>query len=324
MAVSLPAPPEGKTGWPWEAPPIQSCDRSGSALPKISIITPSLNQGAFIEETIRSVLLQGYPSLELIIIDGGSTDQTLEILRRYEQFLAYWISDPDRGQSHAVNKGLAKATGDVIGWLNSDDIYCPDTFHQVASVYTANPTSIIAGTVLDFDGTKEWLSVTQDGFVNGITTFWRPEAAYHQPGVFIPRSILAEVGPLDESLVFCMDFDLYCRLEQRQVKAVVLQEVLAKFRRHPASKTSTLSKTHRVEQPRVCKRYIESPELLSELDFKDVKWISSNIGECIRSNNFSQLLEEVHIAPQVGILGKLAAFVAKEQFSRLRRRLSCT
>jgi hypothetical protein len=121
-----------------------------------------------------------------------------------------------------------------------------------------------------------------------------------------------------------MDYDLFCRLEKRQIKAVVLEEVLAKFRRHPSSKTSTLMKTHRVEQPRVCKRYIgESPELLLELDMKDVKWISSNIGECVRAKDFSSLRDEVHIAYQVGILGKLIAFAANEQFDKLRQRLSC-
>jgi len=121
-------------------------------------------------------------------------------------------------------------------------------------------------------------------------------------------------------LMFCMDFDLYCRLEQRQVKAVVLEEVLAKFRRHASSKTSTLSKTHRIEQPKVCKRYIkESPELLSELALKDLNWISSNIRECIRSKDLPSLVNEVHIAYQIGLLGAFPAFAAKALFNKLRR-----
>src|SRR5436190_18724174 len=118
----IPPPPPGKTGWPWneETPPpeIMPDDR---ALPRVSIITPSFNQGRFIEETIRSVLLQGYPNLEYIIIDGGSTDDSLEIIRKYDPWITLWVSEKDRGQSHAINKGLSKATGEILCWLNSDD-----------------------------------------------------------------------------------------------------------------------------------------------------------------------------------------------------------
>src|SRR5262245_50300660 len=108
--AELPPPPSGKTGWPWtdETPPLPSTQPDGSPWPRISIVTPSYNQSEFIEETIRSVLLQGYPDLEYIIIDGGSTDQSLDIIRKYARWLAYWISEKDRGQSHAINKGFER------------------------------------------------------------------------------------------------------------------------------------------------------------------------------------------------------------------------
>ena len=103
--------------------------------PKISIVTPSFNQGQFIEETIRSVLDQDYPNLEYLVIDGGSTDQTIDIIRKYETQLSYWESEKDRGQVHAINKGLARATGDIFAYINSDDIYLPGTFATVAKYF---------------------------------------------------------------------------------------------------------------------------------------------------------------------------------------------
>lgn len=110
----------------------------GSPWPRISIVTPSYNQGQFIEETIRSVLLQGYPNLEYIIIDGGSTDESIEIIKKYESHLKYWTSEKDRGQYHAINKGFAHATGEILGWINSSDLFCSWTFEVLASVFNQN------------------------------------------------------------------------------------------------------------------------------------------------------------------------------------------
>jgi glycosyltransferase involved in cell wall biosynthesis len=107
--------------------------------PKISIVTPSFNQGRFIEKTILSVIEQDYPNLEYIIIDGGSTDESVEVIKKYDQHLAYWVSEPDRGQSHAINKGFERATGEIFGWLNSDDWYHPGALKAVAEAFAANP-----------------------------------------------------------------------------------------------------------------------------------------------------------------------------------------
>ena len=132
---ALPAPSSGKTGWPWTVCTSGPDCSSISHCPTISIITPSFNQGQFIEETIRSVLLQGYPKLEYIIIDGGSTDETVAIIKKYEPWLTYWVSEVDRGQPHAINKGIAMATGDILAWINSDDIYLPGLLDKVARFY---------------------------------------------------------------------------------------------------------------------------------------------------------------------------------------------
>ena len=122
----LPSLPAGKAGWPWTKESQRKSVASGDGmppLPRLSVVTPCYNQESFIEETIRSVLLQGYPDLEYIIIDGGSTDGTLDVIQKYEPWLTHWESKPDRGQSHAINKGWKLATGEMVGWLNSDDIY---------------------------------------------------------------------------------------------------------------------------------------------------------------------------------------------------------
>ena len=115
----------------------------GSPWPRVSIVTPSYNHGQFIEETIRSVLLQGYPNIEYIIIDGGSSDETLDIIRKYEPWLTHWVSEPDMGQSHAINKGFARCSGDVVAWLNSDDEYLPGTLGIVGHYMEKNPAADI-------------------------------------------------------------------------------------------------------------------------------------------------------------------------------------
>src|SRR5437660_10608827 len=108
-------------------------------LPRISIVTPSFNQGPFLERTIRSVLDENYPDLEYIIIDGGSTDESVDIIKRYARHLAYWVSEPDAGQSNAINKGLRRATGTILAWLNSDDCYLPGVFQTIVETARAHP-----------------------------------------------------------------------------------------------------------------------------------------------------------------------------------------
>src|SRR5262245_16909311 len=135
--AELPPPPVGKIGWPWtiETLKLPSVSSDGLPWPSISIVTPSYNQGQFIEETIRSVLLQGYPNLEYIIIDGGSKDQTVDIIHKYEPWLTYWVSRKDRGQAHAINDGLRRASGTIFNWINSDDVLAPNALATIALLF---------------------------------------------------------------------------------------------------------------------------------------------------------------------------------------------
>ena len=253
----LPPPPPGKTGWPWteESPQLpetmpdpstlrqaQGGVGSGQAAPwpRVSIVTPSYNQGQFIEETIRSVLLQWYPNLEYMIIDGGSTDGSVEIIRKYEPWLAYWVSEPDRGQSHALNKGFARATGELLGWLNSDDLYVRGVLPAVGKAYSEHPGSIIAGAVVDFDMDtgEEWV-IQQWGLTfETMVKFWEERSVFRQPGFFFPRLAYEGVARIDESLHYAMDYDLFCRLLQR-CQVTYIDRILARARFHDTSKTMT-------------------------------------------------------------------------------------
>jgi glycosyltransferase involved in cell wall biosynthesis len=212
----------------------------GRPWPKISIVTPSFNQGQFIEETIRSVLLQRYPNLEYIIIDGGSTDESIEIIKKYEKHLTYWVSEPDRGQSHAINKGFERTTGDIFNWLNSDDLLCPGALFAVSNTWVENPGAIIAGPVINFnqDGLENLIkpnALSLENFLN-IRKEKANSMIWHQPGTYLPRSQVKKIGGIREDLHYSMDHILMIELLQI-CNVVYIPEKLAKFRLHVDSKT---------------------------------------------------------------------------------------
>lgn len=241
----LPPPSPGQTGWPWRvgSPQLPDSMPDGQLWPRISIVTPSFNQAQFIEETIRSVLLQGYPNLEYIVIDGGSTDGSADIIRKYEPWLAYWTSGKDRGQSHAINKGWEKATGDLIAYLNSDDTYLLGAFERVARAWTTNRrAAAIVGAFQETDAESRPTSGPAIPYLPAPTpldlTIIDHEKWFlpQQPG-FWSRAALDEVGRwLREDLHYTMDRELYYRL--CRVGAVVLiDDVLATYRFHQTSKS---------------------------------------------------------------------------------------
>lgn len=233
-------PSQGKTGWPWtdESTPLPNKMQDGSPWPKISIVTPSYNQAQYLEETIRSVLLQNYPNLEYIIIDGGSTDNSVEIIKKYEPWLAYWNSERDRGQSQAINKGFSIATGELAGWLNSDDIFFPGAINKVVTYWTANnkPEALITGTKLKGDSNLQTISRLEQ-FPFTIQHLINKNII-EQPSTFYPVSLLRKVGCIDERYRMSMDYDLWLRMAKQGIDLVFLNEDLAITRIHSSAKTT--------------------------------------------------------------------------------------
>lgn len=217
MITRLPSPPPEKTGWPWTKASLSPSDLQSetlSWLPRVSIVTPSYNQGQFIEATLRSVLLQGYPNLEYIVIDGSSTDDSVSIIRRYEPWLAYWVSEPDRGQSHAINKGLERGTGEIFAWLNSDDLLLPGALWRIADAYRSHPDSVawVGHCHLIKPDGRIIKTVTPKGLDHDSLADWFYGGFIFQPSCFFSARAWREAGGVDESLYFVMDFELWLKL----------------------------------------------------------------------------------------------------------------
>jgi glycosyltransferase involved in cell wall biosynthesis len=202
--------------------------------PSISIITPSYNQGDFIEETVKSVLNQDVERIQHIVVDGGSTDSTIDVLSRYPHLT--WISEPDRGQSHAFNKGLEMATGEVVGWINSDDFYEPDVLAEVVSHFEDESVQWVVGNCAAYYDSLDYIlpyrspNVTHQRLLNNPT--W-----VRQPGTFYRRGILKWAGGLNEQYQMCMDYDLWLRLLKRTTPLMV-DRTYSYFRIHADQKTT--------------------------------------------------------------------------------------
>ncbi len=223
-------------------------------LPLISIVTPSYMQGKFIERTIQSVLSQNYPKLEYIIQDGGSTDTTLEVIRKYQSQLTYFSSEPDQGQADAINKGFSHASGEILAWINSDDMLTPQALHYIGSYFAQNPdVDVIYGHRIVVDAVDReigrWVvpSHSRSGiiwadYVPQETLFWR-------------RSLLKGQPPLDQNFSFALDWDFILRLEEAGAQFKRLPYYLGYFRIHDQQKTSLLiNETGLLEMNRIRER----------------------------------------------------------------------
>jgi glycosyltransferase involved in cell wall biosynthesis len=237
-----------------------------TCLPRLTVITPSLNQCEYIEQTIESVVNQGYPDLEYLVVDGGSSDGTLDVLRKYEHALS-WISEPDRGQSHAINKGLRRTTGEVVAYLNSDDLYEPGALLKVGQFFAQHPQAAwLTGKcrIIDRQGREVRKAMTLNknlwlrlrsytvlqvlNYVSQAATFWR-------------REVVDEVGLFDEALRYAMDYDFFLRVGQRY-RLWVLHDYLASFRVHEESKGVTSASAQFEEDLASARRYVSSPILV--------------------------------------------------------------
>ncbi|MBU1863858.1 MAG: glycosyltransferase [Candidatus Omnitrophica bacterium] len=211
--------------------------RKDIAFPKITVVTPSYNQKEFLEKTILSVLNQNYPNLEYIIIDGGSTDGSIEVIKKYERYLGCWLSESDRGQADALNKGFTKATGDIIGWQNSDDLYLPNTFMQIAEIFSHNPSiDVLYGNRFDIDDNDAIIGESRftkfskfifqyEGIALGTqVTFWK-------------RDIFKKIGLLKIDFHFALDWEFFLRAGCQGYSFKHVPVYFGAIRRHAGAKT---------------------------------------------------------------------------------------
>jgi glycosyltransferase involved in cell wall biosynthesis len=218
--------------------------------PRISIVMPSFNQGVFLEEAIRSILAQGYPDLEFMILDGGSTDNSRAIIEQYAPSLAYWRSEPDGGQSDAIAQGMARATGDLLGWVNSDDALLPGALEGIARAWRENPAGGLFGgnyILLDKSGciTRCKRHPANSGWFaqHGIFTF-------NPPGSFFKRQDYDAVGGLRTDLHYVMDNDLYLRMIAQGTRYIYLDRYLSVFRQHEGQKPTVFRQKAQAEMAR--------------------------------------------------------------------------
>lgn len=245
-------------GWPWVIDNKQrvSTDLFENPLPRITVVTPSFNQGRFLEETIRSVLLQGYPNLEYIIMDGGSTDESIEILRRYEPFLNYLHIGPDGGQSAAIADGFDRATGEILAWLNSDDLYMPGALARVGRFFTLNPESVFLHSDVQLIAeNSQPCGMLHASPTNLFLTKNTGAHGWWQPGTFWHRETYMACGVLDRQLQFCMDRDLFIRICSAGKSQTIRGKPLAAFRVQQEQKSQRIVEVFLQEHELLLERY---------------------------------------------------------------------
>jgi glycosyltransferase involved in cell wall biosynthesis len=256
----LPKPPEGKTGWPWtERSGILKKNADGKNLATISIITPSYNQGQYIEETIRSVLLQSYPSIELIVIDGGSSDETVTVIEKYSKWIKFWVSEKDEGQSSAINKGLQHVTGDIVNWVNSDDVvdkdafwHLDESFDKKFSFYTGSFKKYCNGVVTETSRLPKYSSIEE--------LLVSPSMA--QPSLYYKTEVFKSLNGVNKNFHYCMDLELFKKavLKEGLQSICYLNSNLSLFRIHGDSKT------HKFQIQFAKERYTILYNLLAQID----------------------------------------------------------
>jgi len=239
--------------------------KQNSAWPKISVITPSYNQGKYIRETINSVISQKYPNLEYIVIDGGSTDETLFVIKQYEHEISYWVSERDKGQSNAINKGFQVATGEILTWLNSDDQFANDALFHMALAFITSEADMVAGICeVHENGALKHRHMTScsDGklpvdAILDLEKGWNAGQFFFQPEVFFKRSLWEKAGAhVREDCYYSMDYELWCRFAAVDAKIHVIGAPIINFRSHPEQKTADPDK-FRAELVHVQKKFVD-------------------------------------------------------------------
>lgn len=254
-----------KNNWLWVTESDKRQYDPAQQWPKISIITPSFNQGDFIEETILSVLNQNYPDLEYIIIDGGSTDNTVDIIKKYADKLTYWVSEKDKGQTDAINKGLQKCTGAIFNWINSDDFLEKDALFNIAKTYQeasngGNQLKLIAGGCKHITGDT---GEAETFFVKDLTFegLISENSWFQQPAQWLVLQNIKNLY-IDDQLHYSFDWDMILNLNLTDHEIVYLPKVLANFRMHENSKTTLYSLTFKKEKYTIVKKYFKNSKSL--------------------------------------------------------------
>ncbi|KPU43686.1 PGL/p-HBAD biosynthesis glycosyltransferase [Oxobacter pfennigii] len=274
----------------------------------VSIITPSYNQAKYIQRTIESVLCQNYNGIEYIVVDGSSTDNTLNILKSYNSKLKY-VSETDNGQANAVNKGIKIANGDIIGWLNSDDTYMPDTIKKVVEFFNTNNYDVIYGNAYFID---IYDKVTGEYPTESFDYKRLADRCYIcQPTVFFRKSVIEDIGYLDESLHLCLDYELWIRMGKKY-KFAYLNDILASSRIYPENKTLS----------RHCEVYAEAQKILYEhYGYIPLSWIKSKIfydnpdysNKKVIYESLKQLIKQNYKNPSIIVNELYKAFVRQIQ-----------
>ncbi len=223
---------------------------------KITIITPSFQQGSFIEKTIQSIIAQNYPEVEYMIFDAGSTDQTLKIIKKYENHIHFWQSKPDTGQSDAINKGFQRATGEIVTWLNSDDQLLPNALQRINEVFQENPEVFLVHgkTILFGENRSDFLHSAPDYDLEKLYLAGLPFA---QPSSFFKRQTVLDFGLLDQSLHYAMDYDLFVRIALNH-KILKINDILSKYLIHENSKTTLQNIGFAKEYAKIFSRVLRS------------------------------------------------------------------
>lgn len=311
--ADLPAPPSSKEGWPWteQSKLLPDLQLSEESWPRISIVTPSFNQGLYIEETIRSVLLQGYPNLEYIIIDGGSTDNTIEIIKKYQQFISYWISEPDKGQSDALNKGFRYAAGAWVGWQNSDDFYAPDTFFRVAKLAKQySQADVLYGTLVRVNAHSCPIGQPEGSEFDLMQML--PFTNMFNASSFFGRKIFADSNFIDQSYSHAMDLEFFWRLAINGYQFQFDPEILAFFRIHEDTKSSRHYNIYARETSKVYSTVYQSSVLPQQVRHKALKSLQSLCIDCFGKSELAVFSEVLSVLiATAGLLGMTPAILIR-------------
>jgi len=293
LLKKLPKPPINKINWPWTEETDPNIYNLKVEWPKISIVTPSFNQGQFIEETIRSILLQNYPNLEYIIIDGGSTDNTVEVIKKYEPWITFWVSEADKGQSDAINKGLKQSTGEIFNWINSDDCLLPQALFKVGKAFTDSKTQMfIAGSHL-IDSERNVIRKNYGRPLQSTEALTIALNPINQPSTFF-RTMFVKQSKISSNLHYNMDYELWVKFFCRYTLKEVCKEktYIAEYRIHDESKTNLESDRTGIafEKAFTSEKILIFKKLANALEEEKIEYVLDKL--CVTGSDYDFILPD--------------------------------